>query len=349
MLCCLVCLYTRWPSPNCSTAKGGVYQIAFDLSETQFSSRRLVNRPRPAIYRSTKERPERPQGQVQERQSSCGGSSYATNLCRRGSHFFQQQALLPFAAGQQRFTFMPVPKYHERDIRTQMSMLYNFLTRGFDTEDVQYIRQSYELMLGNDTDIKQHSTGSVRTQSFCKIDPREKAKYKYLHLCGTAAGNHLKNNETAKAVTKMQGFREMPNRTSASTELLKFRKNQLKFAKSTIHDDGIDRCRRDAHRVGGPGGPSVGDGSARDQIRSDRHQQHVPVPDRHGYHHRRDQVRQPGPVPQPQLQFQLLHQGHHDRVGEEDCDLLVAADRRQRGDHVRLQGPARGRENISFY
>ncbi|XP_038120310.1 histone-lysine N-methyltransferase SETD1 [Culex quinquefasciatus] len=32
--------------------------------------------------------------------------------------------------------------------------------------------------------IKQHSTGSVRTQSFCKIDPREKATY--LSLCGTA-------------------------------------------------------------------------------------------------------------------------------------------------------------------
>ncbi|EDS42467.1 conserved hypothetical protein [Culex quinquefasciatus] len=122
------------------------------------------------------------------------------------NHFFQQQALLPFAAGQQRFTFMPMPKYHERDIRTQMSMLYNFLTRGFDAEDVQYIHQSYELMLGDDTDIKQHSTGSVRTQSFCKIDPREKTKYKYLHLCGTAAGNHLKNIETAKAVTKMQGL-----------------------------------------------------------------------------------------------------------------------------------------------
>ncbi|XP_052567076.1 histone-lysine N-methyltransferase SETD1-like [Culex pipiens pallens] len=85
-----------------------------------------------------------------------------------------------------------------------MSMLYNFLTRGFDAEDDQYIRQSYELMLGDDTDIKQHSMGSVRTQSICKIDPREKAKYKYLHLCGTAAGNHLKNIETTKAVTKMQ-------------------------------------------------------------------------------------------------------------------------------------------------
>ncbi|EDS37138.1 26S proteasome regulatory subunit rpn2 [Culex quinquefasciatus] len=44
VLCCLVCLYsslgvpdrgkTRWPSPNYSTVKGGVYQVAFDLSET---------------------------------------------------------------------------------------------------------------------------------------------------------------------------------------------------------------------------------------------------------------------------------------------------------------------------
>ncbi|XP_039436018.1 histone-lysine N-methyltransferase SETD1-like [Culex pipiens pallens] len=203
----------------------------------------------------------------------------------------QQQALLPFAAGQQQLsTFMPVPKYHERDIRTQMSILYDFLTRGIDAEDVQYIRQSYELLLGDDTnnywlnathwvdhcttdrsflppppkkrkkdketvwDIKQHSTGSARTQGFYKIDPREKAKYKYHHLRGTAAENHLKNIETAKAVTKMQGLsrearsnqRRLLTAFGASTESellkfnqLKFRKKQLKFAKSAIHDWGL--------------------------------------------------------------------------------------------------------------
>lgn len=137
-----------------------------------------------------------------------------------------QQALLPFAASQQQLsTFMPLPKYHERDIRSQMAVLYDFLTRGIDAEDIQYIRQSYELLLGDDTnnywlnathwvdhcttdrsflppppkkrkkdketvwDIKQHSTGSARTQGFYKIDPREKAKYKYHHLRGTAADN----------------------------------------------------------------------------------------------------------------------------------------------------------------
>uniref|UniRef100_A0A8D8HZ35 (northern house mosquito) hypothetical protein n=1 Tax=Culex pipiens TaxID=7175 RepID=A0A8D8HZ35_CULPI len=111
--------------------------------------------------------------------------------------------------------------------------------------------------------------------------------------------------------------------------------------------DGTDRCRRDGRRVHGPDGAPVGDGTARDQVRSDRHRQLVPVPDRHG-DHRRDQVRQPGPVYQSQLQSQLLRQYHHDRVGEEDCDLIEAANRRQRGDHVRLQVPALGREDSSF-
>uniref|UniRef100_A0A1Q3G0T9 [histone H3]-lysine(4) N-trimethyltransferase n=1 Tax=Culex tarsalis TaxID=7177 RepID=A0A1Q3G0T9_CULTA len=203
-----------------------------------------------------------------------------------------QQALLPqYGAGQpQLSTFMPVPKYHERDIRSQMTILYDFLTRGIDAEDIQYIRQSYELLLGDDTnnywlnathwvdhcttdrsflppppkkrkkdketvwDIKQHSTGSARTQGFYKIDPREKAKYKYHHLRGTAAENHLKNIETAKAVTKMQGLsrearsnqRRLLTAFGASTESellkfnqLKFRKKQLKFAKSAIHDWGL--------------------------------------------------------------------------------------------------------------
>ncbi|XP_053697450.1 histone-lysine N-methyltransferase SETD1 [Sabethes cyaneus] len=187
-------------------------------------------------------------------------------------------------------SYMPIAKYHERDIRSEMSILYDFLTRGIDSEDIQYIRQSYEMLLTDDTnnywlnathwvdhcttersfippptkkrkkdkesvsDIKQHSTGSARTQGFYKIDPREKAKYKYHHLKGTPAANHLNNIETAKAATKMQGLsrearsnqRRLLTAFGASTESellkfnqLKFRKKQLKFAKSAIHDWGL--------------------------------------------------------------------------------------------------------------
>lgn len=197
------------------------------------------------------------------------------------------QMLIPF--GQQQ-SFVPVAKYYERDIRAEMEILYEFLTRGIDAEDIQYIKQSYELLLSDDansywlnathwvdhcttersflpppakkrkkdkesvSDIKQHSTGSARTEGFYKIDPREKAKYKYHHLKGTAAANHLNNIETAKAATKMQGLsrearsnqRRLLTAFGASTESellkfnqLKFRKKQLKFAKSAIHDWGL--------------------------------------------------------------------------------------------------------------
>ncbi|XP_053671104.1 histone-lysine N-methyltransferase SETD1 [Anopheles nili] len=196
--------------------------------------------------------------------------------------------------------FVPVPKYRPRELSYEMGILFDFLTRGIDNEDIRYIQQSYELLLLDDAssywlnathwvdhcatdrsfepallavppgkrrkkdklggggsslaDIKLHRTGSARTEGYYKIDPREKAKYKYHHLKGTAAANHLSNLELAKAVTKMQGIsrearsnqRRLLNAFGASTESellkfnqLKFRKKQLKFAKSAIHDWGL--------------------------------------------------------------------------------------------------------------
>ncbi|XP_052863243.1 histone-lysine N-methyltransferase SETD1 [Anopheles cruzii] len=203
--------------------------------------------------------------------------------------------------------FVPVPKYRSRDLQTEMALLYDFLTRGIDNEDIQYIRQSYDLLLLDDAnnywlnathwvdhcgtdrsfepalllaasagpsamkrrkkdksvdrslaDIKQHRTGSARTEGYYKIDAREKAKYKYHHLKGTtaAAASNVAgaNLELAKAVAKMQGIsrearsnqRRLLNAFGASTESellkfnqLKFRKKQLKFAKSAIHDWGL--------------------------------------------------------------------------------------------------------------
>ncbi|EDS45318.1 conserved hypothetical protein [Culex quinquefasciatus] len=55
--------------------------------------------------------------------------------------------------------------------------------------------------------LKYHERESGHRCPSCTIPTRgKKAKYKYLHLRGTAAENHLKNIETAKAVTKMQGL-----------------------------------------------------------------------------------------------------------------------------------------------
>ncbi|KAL9698876.1 hypothetical protein quinque_002317 [Culex quinquefasciatus] len=180
VLCCLVCLYSSLGVPD--RVKGGVYQVAFDLSETatyqflpKFPWRFSSSSSRLRLWSRQSYPPSDLQVDQRKTRTPPRPSTRRTKQLRSAAVHVQSR-----------------PKYHERDIRTQMSMLYNFLTRGFDAEDVQ------------DTDIKQHSTGSVRTLSFCKIGPREKAKY--LHLCGTAAENHIKNIETAKAVTKMQGL-----------------------------------------------------------------------------------------------------------------------------------------------
>lgn len=240
------------------------------------SATRPVGRP--------KKDPSTPKSKHKKKQDKAAAAQLATALPTAAT---ATQALVPF--GQQQ-SFIPVAKYYQRDIHSEMAILYDFLTRGIDAEDIQYIKQSYELLLSDDansyllnathwvdhcttersfvpppakkrkkdkesvSDIKQHSTGSARTEGFYKIDPREKAKYKYHHLKGTAAANHLNNIEIAKAATKMQGLsrearsnqRRLLTAFGASTESellkfnqLKFRKKQLKFAKSAIHDWGL--------------------------------------------------------------------------------------------------------------
>lgn len=100
----------------------------------------------------------------------------------------------------------PVKTYSERDLMTEMGVLYEFLTKGIDAEDVEYLRRSYEALLADDnqgywlndthwvdhpaTDIpsppkrrkrdelRLHSTGSARTEGYYKVDMREKAKHK---------------------------------------------------------------------------------------------------------------------------------------------------------------------------
>lgn len=104
----------------------------------------------------------------------------------------------------------PVPEptvtYKERDLMSEMGILYEFLTRGIDAEDVEYLRRSYEALLADDaqgywlndthwvdhppTDIpspakkrkrdelRLHASGSARTEGYYKVDIREKAKHK---------------------------------------------------------------------------------------------------------------------------------------------------------------------------
>lgn len=104
----------------------------------------------------------------------------------------------------------PVPEptvtYKERDLMSEMAILYEFLTRGIDAEDVEYLRRSYEALLADDTqgywlndthwvdhpptdvpspakkrkrdELRLHASGSARTEGYYKVDVREKAKHK---------------------------------------------------------------------------------------------------------------------------------------------------------------------------
>lgn len=103
-----------------------------------------------------------------------------------------------------------------------------------------------------DDELRKHSTGSARTEGYYKVDVRDKARFKYHHnkdIATTAISEEAKS-----LVPKMQGAsrearsnqRRLLTAFGASTESellkfnqLKFRKKQLKFAKSSIHDWGL--------------------------------------------------------------------------------------------------------------
>ncbi|CAG4932829.1 unnamed protein product [Colias eurytheme] len=176
--------------------------------------------------------------------------------------------------------------FKPRDIMAEMQVMYEFLTRGIDREDIEYLRRAYEALLAedaqgywlNDThwvdhpptdvvysppkkkskrhnniyeDLQGHSSGSARTEGYYKMDAREKAKYKYHH--GRAGAHPLPHDDKLRA-NKMQLLsREARSNqrrlltafgTDTDSDLLKFnqlkfRKKQLKFAKSGIHDWGL--------------------------------------------------------------------------------------------------------------
>lgn len=96
--------------------------------------------------------------------------------------------------------------YRERDLMSEMEILYEFLTRGIDHEDVEYLRRSYEALLADDTqsywlndthwvdhpatdipspakrrkrdEVRLHVTGCARTEGYYKVDLKDKLKHK---------------------------------------------------------------------------------------------------------------------------------------------------------------------------
>ncbi|XP_056640529.1 histone-lysine N-methyltransferase SETD1 isoform X1 [Diorhabda sublineata] len=164
-----------------------------------------------------------------------------------------------------------------RDQMSEFGIIYEFLAKGIDKEDVEYIKKSYEEMLSNDTmgywlndthwvdhcitdlyssppkrrkkDERQHVTGSARTEGYYKLSAHEKSRYKYHH-----AKSHAITTTLASAAVNKQGLsrearsnqRRLLTAFGGDTDSdllkfnqLKFRKKQLKFAKSAIHDWGL--------------------------------------------------------------------------------------------------------------
>ncbi|XP_049879061.1 histone-lysine N-methyltransferase SETD1 isoform X2 [Pectinophora gossypiella] len=185
----------------------------------------------------------------------------------------------------------PNVTFKPRDIMAEMQVMYEFLTRGIDREDVEYLRRAYESLLAedaqgywlNDThwvdhsptdvcysppkkkskrhnniyeDLQGHSSGSARTEGYYKMDARLKAKYKYHHgrsstITMDAPAQEDKNKMLASKMQLLSREARSNQRrlltafgTDTDSDLLKFnqlkfRKKQLKFAKSGIHDWGL--------------------------------------------------------------------------------------------------------------
>ncbi|RWS14882.1 histone-lysine N-methyltransferase SETD1-like protein [Dinothrombium tinctorium] len=180
----------------------------------------------------------------------------------------------------------PPPVYNPRSIMDEMNILYEFLKTGIDSEDINYLKRSYEAMLQqedtqiwwlNDThwvdhpptnvpspkkkrkteNVRVHATGCARSEGYYKMDSKEKAQHSYVNKSREAKRLDESDHEQSKQLrarmpTAQQSTREarsnqrrlLASVDAAWSDLLKFnqlqfRKKQLKFARSTIHDWGL--------------------------------------------------------------------------------------------------------------
>ncbi|XP_049793284.1 histone-lysine N-methyltransferase SETD1B [Schistocerca nitens] len=183
----------------------------------------------------------------------------------------------------------PVTKavvFSKRDIIGEMTVLYEFLTRGIDKEDIHYLKRSYEAMLADDaqgywlndthwvdhpvTDLSSaprkkkrdegrvHKTGCARTEGYYKIDVKEKLKHKHHYGQVIQQASEETGGLSTEIIKSVSGKMQTLSREARSNQRrlltafgidtdsdllkfnqLKFRKKQLKFAKSAIHDWGL--------------------------------------------------------------------------------------------------------------
>ena len=120
-------------------------------------------------------------------------------------------------------------QFKERNIAGEMAIICEFLLKGIDAEDINYLRISYEALLANDMngywlndthwvdhcvtdlyssppkrrkkgdELRVHASGCARTEGYYKVEAHEKAKYKHHQ------SKSLANLTTSNHVTKMQG------------------------------------------------------------------------------------------------------------------------------------------------
>ncbi|KAL1500734.1 hypothetical protein ABEB36_006180 [Hypothenemus hampei] len=187
-----------------------------------------------------------------------------------------------YAAGGQRFRYDHGYNAHEhvvhkhRDQMSEFGVLYEFLTKGIDKEDIDYIKRSYEELLSDDVmgywlndthwvdhcvtdlyssppkkrkrDERTHFTGSARTEGYYKMTAHEKSRYKYHHakvhaiqMSATGPANKQGLSREARSNQRrlLTAFGGDTDSDLLKFNQLKFRKKQLKFAKSAIHDWGL--------------------------------------------------------------------------------------------------------------
>ena len=180
----------------------------------------------------------------------------------------------------------PKIKFTARSRLLEEEILLDFIQNGIDSEDIRYLKRSYDSLLQEDTnykwlneshwsehpptkilqpikkkkktdELRTHLTGCARTEGYYKMTDKEKEKSSYVVNAAHEADEENENDDLSKALrarvpTTQQATREARSNQRrllatvdvAWSDLLKFnqlqfRKKQLKFARSIIHDWGL--------------------------------------------------------------------------------------------------------------
>ncbi|RZF48829.1 hypothetical protein LSTR_LSTR003209 [Laodelphax striatellus] len=138
-----------------------------------------------------------------------------TRIVKCDDHRYGDQPSLAINESPHRDTHPPATKkmkltlrdsFTKRDIIEEMRIMYSFLTNGIDSEDIGFLKRSYEALLANDQlsywfndthwvdhpitaltsvkkrkpdDVPVHPTGCARAEGYYKLDVKQKAKHKY--------------------------------------------------------------------------------------------------------------------------------------------------------------------------